>query len=87
MWLRPRTETLPSDTRWWEFNDDPKWSALAVAMGVIGLFYIGMAAAGLVGARNIALFGLLLTFVILRSVFLARWRIPSRVTRWSAIPW
>ena len=33
MWLRPRTETLPSDTRWWEFNDDPKWSALAVAIG------------------------------------------------------
>ena len=26
MWLRPRTETLPSDSRWWEFNDDPKWS-------------------------------------------------------------
>jgi len=33
---RPRTETLPSDTRWWEFNDDPKWSALAVALGIIG---------------------------------------------------
>ena len=33
MWLRPRTETLPSDTRWWEFNDDPKWSALAVTAG------------------------------------------------------
>ena len=26
---------LPSDTRWWEFNDDPKWSALAVAFGVV----------------------------------------------------
>ena len=34
MWLRPRTETLPSDTRWWEFDDDPKWSALAVTLGL-----------------------------------------------------
>src|SRR6266498_1869465 len=25
MWLRPRTEMLPSDSRWWEFNDEPKW--------------------------------------------------------------
>ena len=41
MWLRPRTETLPSDSRWWEFNDDPKWSALAVGLGVIGLLYVG----------------------------------------------
>ena len=77
MWLRPRTETLPSDTRWWEFNDDPKWSALAVAMGVIGLLYLGLAAAGLVEARNIAFFGLLLTFLILRSVFLSTLENPE----------
>ena len=59
MWLRPRTETLPSDTRWWEFNDDPKWSALAVALGIIGLVYIGMAIGGLAvyRCRTIALFG------------------------------
>ncbi len=77
MWLRPRTETLPSDTRWWEFNDDPKWSALAVAMGVIGLLYLGLAAAGLIEAHNIALFGLLLTFLILRSVFLSTLENPE----------
>ena len=44
MWLRPRTETLPSDTRWWEFNDDPIWSALAVALGIVNLLYLGAAA-------------------------------------------
>ena len=77
MWLRPRTETLPSDTRWWEFNDDPKWSALAVAMGVIGLLYLGLAAAGLIEAHNIALFGLLLTFLILRSIFLSTLENPE----------
>ncbi len=71
MWLRPRTEILPSDTRWWEFNDDPKWSALAVTFGLIGLGYVGLAVAGLLNLRAINFVGLLLTFVVLRSVFLS----------------
>jgi Dolichyl-phosphate-mannose-protein mannosyltransferase len=77
MWLRPRTETLPSDTRWWEFNDDPKWSALAVAMGVINLLYIGAALAGLVRARWTVPLGLVLTFVLLRSAFLGSLENPE----------
>ena len=40
MWLRPRTETLPSDSRWWEFDDEPRWSALAIVLGVVNLFYV-----------------------------------------------
>jgi 4-amino-4-deoxy-L-arabinose transferase-like glycosyltransferase len=69
MWLRPRTETLPSDSRWWEFDDEPKWSALAVALGLIGIFYVS---AGLVGlARGTFKYiGLFLIFVVLRSLFL-----------------
>src|SRR3954469_17440439 len=39
MWLRPRTEMLPCDTRWWEFNDDVQWSAVAVGFGIINLGY------------------------------------------------
>jgi 4-amino-4-deoxy-L-arabinose transferase-like glycosyltransferase len=77
MWLRPRTETLPSDTRWWEFNDDPKWSALAVALGIIGLVYVGMAVAGLVEARNQTFLGLLLAFLVMRSVFLGTLENPE----------
>jgi 4-amino-4-deoxy-L-arabinose transferase-like glycosyltransferase len=77
MWLRPRTETLPSDTRWWEFNDDPKWSALAVALGIINLSYLGAALAGLFRARWNVLLGLLLTFVLLRSVFLGSLENPE----------
>ncbi|HEX5317171.1 MAG TPA: glycosyltransferase family 39 protein, partial [Candidatus Kapabacteria bacterium] len=30
MWLRPRTEIMPADPRWWEFNDEWKGSALAI---------------------------------------------------------
>jgi len=77
MWLRPRTETLPSDSRWWEFNDDPKWSVLAVALGLIGLFYVAMAAVGLTRARTVPFLGLLLTFVILRSAFLGTLENPE----------
>ena len=77
MWLRPRTETMPSDTRWWEFNDDPKWSALAVTLGIIGLAYIGLAIAGLVKVRDISYLGLPLLFVILRSLFLGTLENPE----------
>ncbi len=77
MWLRPRTETLPSDSRWWEFNDDPKWSALAVAMGVIGLFYLGAAAWGLPRALHLPLIWLPLGFVVLRSLFLGTLENPE----------
>jgi 4-amino-4-deoxy-L-arabinose transferase-like glycosyltransferase len=77
MWLRPRTETLPSDTRWWEFNDDPKWSALAVLLGIIGVAYITQAALGLAKASDLAYLGLPLAFVILRSVFLGTLENPE----------
>ena len=76
MWLRPRTELLPSDSRWWEFNDEPKWSALAVGVGVINLLYLGLAVAGVVKGRFVHL-GLLLTFVALRSVFLGTLENPE----------
>ena len=77
MWLRPRTEILPSDTRWWEFDDDPKWSALAVGLGVINLLYVGAALVGLGKGRSFPLWGFLLTFVILRSAFLGSLENPE----------
>jgi len=40
MWLRPRTELLPPDPRWWEFNDDVKPSITAVGFGVLNLAYL-----------------------------------------------
>ncbi|HLB90110.1 MAG TPA: glycosyltransferase family 39 protein [Terriglobales bacterium] len=77
MWLRPRTELLPADSRWWEFNDDLKWSILAVTLGVIGILYAAGAFAGLLRARSIPHLGLLLTFVILRSAFLGTLENPE----------
>jgi 4-amino-4-deoxy-L-arabinose transferase-like glycosyltransferase len=77
MWLRPRTELLPSDSRWWEFNDDPQWSALAIALGAINLLYIGAALTGLVRSRLVPASTLLLTFVVLRSAFLGSLENPE----------
>lgn len=77
MWLRPRTETLPSDSRWWEFDDDPEWLALAVSLGILNLVYVGAALAGLVRGRFAPPLGLLLTFVVLRSAFLGTLENPE----------
>jgi 4-amino-4-deoxy-L-arabinose transferase-like glycosyltransferase len=71
MWLRPRTETLPPDVRWWEFNDDPKRSAVAVGFGLLNLAYLTAGMFALVRKRSaIHWSGLLVTFLLLRSVFL-----------------
>ncbi|MGH9513248.1 MAG: glycosyltransferase family 39 protein [Terriglobales bacterium] len=77
MWLRPRTGMLPSDTRWWELNDDPKWSALAVALGLIGVFYVGAGLAGIARRKAFQLAGLLVTFVLVRSLFLGTLENPE----------
>jgi hypothetical protein len=77
MWLRPRTEMLPSDSRWWEFNDDPKWSALAVGLGLIGVFYVATSLVGLLRGRAFRCVGLLTTFVAARSLFLGTLENPE----------
>jgi len=51
MWLRPRTEILPPDVRWWEFNDDVKASVMAVGFGLLNLAYVMAALLALVGGR------------------------------------
>jgi 4-amino-4-deoxy-L-arabinose transferase-like glycosyltransferase len=77
MWLRPRTEMLPSDSRWWEFNDEPKWSALALSFGVINLFYVLCALVGTLESRGLQWAGLLVLFVLLRSAFLGTLENPE----------
>lgn len=77
MWLRPRTEILPSDSRWWEFDDDPKWLTLAIAFGVINLLYVGVALVGLGRGYTVPLLWFLLTFLLLRSAFLGSLENPE----------
>jgi 4-amino-4-deoxy-L-arabinose transferase-like glycosyltransferase len=77
MWLRPRTELLPSDPRWWEFDDDPPWLTVSVVFGLINLAYIGLAAAGLLRWRQLSGIGLLVLFLLLRSLFLGTLENPE----------
>jgi hypothetical protein len=70
MWLRPRTELFPSDPRWWEFNDDPRWLTVSLIFGVVNLLYVGLALAGLIPSREFFGIGLFVLFLLLRSVFL-----------------
>lgn len=77
MWLRPRTELFNADPRWWELNDERRWLALSVALGVINLFYVGMAGARLVRAREFFGIGLLVLFLLLRSLFLGSLENPE----------
>jgi 4-amino-4-deoxy-L-arabinose transferase-like glycosyltransferase len=77
MWLRPRTELLPSDSRWWEFDDDPRWSVGAVAFGAINLLYVLAAIVGWMRSRKVEMWGMLILFVILRSAFLGSLENPE----------
>ncbi len=77
MWLRPRTELLPSDPRWWEFDDDPVWLTVSIVFGVIGLAYVAAAAAGVWRSRDSLGLGLFVMFVVLRSLFLGTLENPE----------
>jgi hypothetical protein len=74
MWLRPRTEMLPLDSYWWHFEDDLHDSLIASALGLLNLLLV---AAALIGAFRalradppLRYAGLLLTFVVVRSLFM-----------------
>src|SRR6202140_3448300 len=86
MWLRPRTEILPPDVRWWEFNDDTKRSVIAVGFGLLNLAYVAAALLALIRAQargqestpsGIRWAGLLLSFLLLRSAFLGTLKTPE----------
>lgn len=77
MWLRPRTELLPPDPRWWELNDDPLPVAVAIGFGMVNLLYVGMAVAGTGYARTVPGIGLLLLFLLVRSLFLGTLENPE----------
>ena len=76
MWLRPRTEMLPIDIHWWNF-DDPRDDSIAVFLGLGNLVLLGLGCWGLwrVGASPAVV--LLLTFVVVRTVLIVAISIPE----------
>ena len=77
MWLRPRSELLPSDPRWWEFNDEGIWLAVSIVFGLLNALYIAAAIAGLWRWRGFHAVGLFVLFLVLRSVFLGTLENPE----------
>jgi len=77
MWMRPRTELLPADPRWWEFTDDTKWLALSVGLGAVNLIYVVLAAAGFFRGTRVQPLGLLVVFLLVRSLFLGTLENPE----------
>jgi hypothetical protein len=76
MWLRPRTELFPSDPRWWEFNDDPRWLTVSLVFGAFNILYVVMFLAGWRRSYAIGV-GLFVFFVLLRSAFLGSLENPE----------
>lgn len=77
MWARPRTELLPIQSRWWEFEDEPEWLAAAIFLGALNLLYIGSALAGALCGSTVRFAGLFGLFILLRSVFLGTLENPE----------
>jgi len=76
MWLRPRTEALPLNSRWWEFREDPKDAAIGGALGLANLFLMVLAVVGATRG-HVRFAGTLLLFIVLRSAFLSTLENPE----------
>ena len=77
MWLRPRTEMLPLNTRWWEYADDARDSIIATLWGPLNLLFLFAAVMGAVRGPRPRYLALMLLFVFLRSAFLGTMENPE----------
>ncbi|MGB8769515.1 MAG: hypothetical protein WCC92_07870, partial [Candidatus Korobacteraceae bacterium] len=77
MWLRPRTEMLPLNTRWWQYAGDTESCMLATLWGVLNLLFLFAAVMGLVRGPRPRYLPLMLLFVLLRSAFLGTLENPE----------
>ena len=77
MWLRPRTEMLPLNSRWWEYADDTQDCVLATLWGALNLLFLAAAVMGVVRGPRPQYLALMLLFVLLRSAFLGTLENPE----------
>lgn len=76
MWLRPRTEMLPVDQRWWTFDDPPE-SWFSIGYGTLNLLLVLAGVVGLVRFRSMGIYWIFLAFVVVRSAFLSTMENPE----------
>ncbi len=77
MWLRPRTEMLSLNSRWWEYADDTQDCVLATLWGTLNLLFLAAAVIGMVRGPRPQYLALMLLFVLLRSAFLGTLENPE----------
>ena len=77
MWLRPRTEMLPVEVRWWEYSAHPEETIFSLFWAGLNLFLLLAAARGWMTWR-LGIYGaVLIGFVLLRSAFLGTLENPE----------
>ena len=77
MWLRPRTELLDVETRWWEFSEHERESWFALVWAGLNLFYLVAALRGWLVSRLGIAGVFVISFILLRSVFLSSLENPE----------
>jgi 4-amino-4-deoxy-L-arabinose transferase-like glycosyltransferase len=73
MWLRPRTEMLNVELRWWQYSQHHIETVFATCYGALNLFYILAASVGLFRWRRrgeVRLIGVMLFYMLLRDLLL-----------------
>jgi hypothetical protein len=75
MWLRPRVETFNVALRWWQYDQHPAETRLAVYYGALNLAYLAAAFAG--ALRRPRFLGAMLGFIALRSLLLVTLEAPE----------
>jgi 4-amino-4-deoxy-L-arabinose transferase-like glycosyltransferase len=70
MWLRPRTQMLPLDSRWWEFQNARR-SWISIAYAGVNLAFLGLAAFGAAVHRRRPEVWILLGFAFVRTAAIA----------------
>jgi 4-amino-4-deoxy-L-arabinose transferase-like glycosyltransferase len=75
MWLRPRTELLWIELRWWEYSKHHAETEFALAYAALNLAYIILALVGLYRWPRFA--GTMLLFILLRCALLATIEAPE----------
>lgn len=88
MWLRPRTEMLNIELRWWQYDRHNAETEFAAAYAALNLIYIVLAAVGAwrMRQRCTMLVAAIVTYCLLRSLLLATIEAPEARYTIEAFP-
>jgi hypothetical protein len=80
MWLRPRTEMLNVELRWWQYSKHHVETVFATSYGALNLLYLVAACVGLMRWRQcgeVRLIGAMLAYLLLRDLLLGTIEAPE----------